>query len=278
MHNLTSSLGSESARVLRGAHKQKKEVVLSTIIFIVVIVLFYMLTRGYQTADYQNIHVNRKQSLRGNLADHEAGLLVALMAKVAKADGKVCELEAQMLGNTFTDIARVFENSEEIREELKAIYKKELQSFENTLEISRKYFDLTKRDYAKRLGVMEYLLNLAFIDNDFSKEEFMITEDIANALEIKKSDFDGMIAKFKQYYAQKNQSTAFSLEKSYEILGLKKGVDFATVKKEYRKLVRKNHPDILMGQGKEQSIIDQATKKLQDINEAYEIIKKDLVK
>jgi len=249
---------------------------LSTIILIVVVILFYMLTRGYKTADYQNIHVNRKQSLRGNLADHEAGLLVSLMAKVAKADGKVCELEAQMLGNTFTDIARVFENSEEIREELKAIYKKELQSFENTIDVSRKYFNLTRRDYAKRLGVMEYLLNLAFIDNNFSNEEFMITEDIANALEIRKSDFDGMIVKFRQFYAQKNQNTAFTLEKSYEILGLKKGVDFATVKKEYRKLVRKNHPDILMGQGKEQSIIDQATKKLQDINEAYEIIKKNL--
>jgi DnaJ like chaperone protein len=39
--------------------------------------------------------------------------------------------------------------------------------------------------------------------------------------------------------------------------------------------VRENHPDILMGQGKDQSIIDQATAKLQEINEAYELIKKE---
>lgn len=236
--------------------------------------LFYLLTRGYKTEDYQNIHINKKQSLRGNLEDHEAGLLVALMAKVAKADGKVCELEAELLSLTFTDISKVFENSEEIRKDLKSIYKKEMQSFDNTIIVSKKYLKLTKSDYRKRLGVMEYLLNLAFIDSDFSDAEFMITEDIANALEIRKSDFEEMITRFKQFYAQKNQQKKLSLERAYEILGLEKGADFATVKKEYRKLVRQNHPDILMGQGKEQSIIDQATAKLQEINEAYELIKK----
>jgi DnaJ like chaperone protein len=245
------------------------------IIFIVGLI-FYLLTRGYKTADYQNIHINKKQRLQGDLAEHEAGLLVALMAKVAKADGKVCELEAELLSHTFTDISKVFENSQEIREELKAIYKKEMQSFDNTLVVSQKYLKLTSRDYRKRLGVMEYLLNLAFIDNDFSNAEFMICEDIANALEIKQSDFKALISRFEQFYAQREAQKGMNLEKAYETLGLEKGVDFATVKKEYRKLVRQNHPDILMGQGKEQSIIDAATTKLQEINEAYEILKKEL--
>ena len=246
------------------------------VIFIVVF-LFYMLTRGYKTADYQHIHVNKKQKLRGDLAEHEAGLLVALMAKVAKADGKVCELEAELLSLTFTDISKVFEDSGAIREQLKEIYKKEMQSFDNTITVSQKYLNLTSRDYRKRLGVMEYLLNLAFIDSDFSKAEFMICEDIANALEIKRADFEGMIAKFEQFYTQKREQAGMNLKKAYEVLGLKEGVEFSVVKKEYRKLVRKYHPDILMGQGKEQSIIDQATEKLQEINEAYEIVKKNLV-
>ncbi len=247
------------------------------IVFIIVGFLFYMLTRGYKTANYQNIHVNKKQKLRGDLAEHEAGLLVSLMAKVAKADGKVCELEAELLSHTFTDISRVFENNEEIREQLKQIYKKEMESFDNTIVVSQKYFELTSRDYRKRLGVMEYLLNLAFIDHDFSKAEFMICEDIANALEIKKADFEEMIAKFEQFYAQKKQKAGMNLKKAYEVLGVSEEVDFATVKKEYRKLVRQYHPDILMGQGKEQSIIDAATEKLQEINEAYEIVKKKRV-
>lgn len=249
---------------------------LNLTILLVVGILFYLLTRGYKVSDYQNIRVNRVQRLQGNLEDHEAGLLVALMAKVAKADGKVCELEAQLLSLTFTDISKVFENASDIREELKAIYKKEMQSFDNTIIISKKYYELTKRDYSKRLKVIEYLLNLAFIDGEFSKNEFMITEDIVNALEIKKSDFENLIKRFEQFYANMQAQNKLTLKKAYEVLGLNEGTDFPTVKKTYRKLVREYHPDILMGQGKEQSIIDEATTKLQEINEAYELIKKEI--
>ena len=60
-----------------------------------------------------------------------------------------------------------------------------MKSFDNTINIAKKYLKLTKNDYSKRIKVMEYLLNLAFIDNDFSKAEFMITEDISNNMEIK---------------------------------------------------------------------------------------------
>ncbi len=241
----------------------------------VVIVLFYFLTKNYNTADYQHIRVDTKQTLKGALEEHEAGLLVALMAKVAKADGRVCELEAELLKHTFSDISRVFENPEVIREELKAIYQREMQSFDNTLIVSKKYLKLTKNEYTKRLKVMEYLLNLAFIDANFSKTEFMITEDIANALEIKRADFERLIASFEQFYAKKASQKAFGIQNAYEILGASKDEDMESIKKKYRSLVKEYHPDILMGQGKDQSIIDAATAKLQEINEAYEMIKKE---
>ena len=246
------------------------------VVIAVVIIIFYFLTKNYKADDYaQHIHLDAKQTLQGDLREHEAGLLVSLMAKVAKADGRVCELEAELLKLTFSDIARVFEESESIREELKAIYEKEMQSFDNTLIISQKYLKLTKNEYAKRLKVMEYLLNLAFIDNDFSQAEFMITEDIANALEIKKADFERLIAGFKQFYANKATQAQFGIQKAYEILGASASDDMETIKKKYRSLVKEYHPDILMGQGKDQSIIDAATTKLQEINEAYEMIKKE---
>lgn len=244
------------------------------VLLIVVGFAFYFLTKGYKPSDYNNINLHVKKRFSGDLKNHEAGLLIALMAKVAKADGRVSELEAELLSNTFTDISKVFENADEIRGELKNIYKNEKEGFENTLEIADKYYKLTKNDPFKRLKVMEYLLNLAFIDGEFSQTEFMITEDIANALQIKKQDFESLIAQFKAYYANKANESRLSLEKAYEVLGVEQGSDFETVKKSYRKLVRENHPDILMGQGKDQSIIDAATAKLQTINEAYELIKK----
>lgn len=243
------------------------------LVLVLVGFVFYMLNRGYKSSDFQHIKVDGKQELKGNLKDHEAGLLVALMAKVAKADGNVSELEAEILSHTFSDISNHFEDSKKIREQLKDIYNKEKETFDNTIDICKKYLKLTKRDYNKRLKVLEYLLNLAFIDNDFSKAEFMITEDIANALEIKRADFESMIAGFEQFYANKQNSQKLSLEKAYETLGVSKDDDMGEIKKKYRQLVKQNHPDIVTGKGASQSIIDEATTKLQEINEAYELIK-----
>ncbi|MBV5278360.1 MAG: TerB family tellurite resistance protein [Campylobacteraceae bacterium] len=245
------------------------------IIIVAVLIAFYLLTKNYKSDAYQRIRVDVLQKLEGSLEEHEAGLLVSLMAKVAKADGKVCELEAELLGLTFTDISKVFEQSEKVREELKAIYKKEMETFENTIVIAKKYVKLTANEYQKRLKVMEYLLNLAFIDGEFSQTEFMITEDIASAMEIKRADFERLISQFEQFYTARQNQKKLTLQKAYEILGASKEDDFEIVKKKYRTLVKEYHPDILMGQGKSQSIIDEATAKLQEINEAYEMVKKE---
>jgi DnaJ like chaperone protein len=47
-----------------------------------------------------------------------------------------------------------------------------------------------------------------------------------------------------------------------------------TIKKKYRELVRKYPPDIIKAQGKDEAYLKEATQKTQEINEAYEIIKK----
>ena len=91
------------------------------LIFVLVGIVFYLLNRGYKASDYQHIQVDGKQEFKGDLNDHEAGLLVAMLAKVAKADGNVSELEAEILSHTFTDISNHFENSDFVREELKKI-------------------------------------------------------------------------------------------------------------------------------------------------------------
>lgn len=243
------------------------------VLLIMGIVLFFI-ARNYKTEKYENIKLNIKEKFEGDLYNHEAGLLVALMAKVSKADGKVCELEAELLKHTFTDISSHFENSDEIREKLKEIYNKEKESFDNTIAVCEKLLKITKFDYSKRLKVMEYLINLAFIDKDFSQTEFMITEDIANALKIKRTDFEKIINAFEIFYKNQADNKAVTLDDAYNMLGVNPNDDMGVVKKKYRELVKKHHPDIVTGQGASQNIIEEATKKLQEVNEAYELIKK----
>lgn len=243
------------------------------IILIAVVAIFIFLNKDYNSQNFNHIKINVKQDLKGNLEDHEAGLLIALMAKVAKADGQVSQLESEILSHTFTDISLVFNNNEHIREELKQIYNKEKDIFENTIIISEKYYKLTKNSYEKRLQVLQYLLNLAFIDGDFSNAEQMIVEDIANTIKIKPDDFNNMVNEFKSYYKSKENSKEISLQKAYEVLEANENFDNKQLKKQYRTLVKKNHPDIITGKGANEQTIKEATIKLQEINEAYEIIK-----
>ncbi|AXH15199.1 TerB family tellurite resistance protein [Malaciobacter mytili] len=244
------------------------------LILIFIGIVLFLIAKSYKTEKFANIKLDIKEKFEGDLMQHEAGLLVALMAKVAKADGQVCELEAQLLKHTLDDISRHFENQDEIREKLKKIYDDEKKSFDNTIQICKNLYTLTRHNYQKRVKIMEYLLNLAFIDKEFSNTELMITEDIANTLEIKRADFERLINAFEMFYKQQKENAALSLEKAYEILEASKDDDVNILKKKYRNLVKKHHPDIIAGQGASQNIIDEATAKLQEINEAYELIKK----
>ena len=74
-------------------------------------------------------------------------------------------------------------------------------------------------------------------------------------------------------YSGGSQGSAKSKRDPYEILGLSKDATFNEIKKKYRELVKKYHPDILMGKGADEEIIQEGTKRLQEINEAYKILK-----
>ena len=74
-------------------------------------------------------------------------------------------------------------------------------------------------------------------------------------------------------YSGGSQGSAKSKRDPYEILGLSKDATFSEIKKKYRELVKKYHPDILMGKGADEEVIQEGTKKLQEINEAYKILK-----
>jgi len=60
----------------------------------------------------------------------------------------------------------------------------------------------------------------------------------------------------------------------YETLEIKDNASEAEIKKAYRKLIKEYHPDIIKSQNKGEEYLKEATRKTQEINEAYEIIKK----
>ncbi|MGZ8548893.1 MAG: DnaJ domain-containing protein, partial [Sulfuricurvum sp.] len=61
---------------------------------------------------------------------------------------------------------------------------------------------------------------------------------------------------------------------AYALLGLSQGSSMDDIKKAYRTLVREHHPDIIKAQGASDEYLKIATEKVQEINAAYEMIKK----
>ncbi|MEZ4693516.1 MAG: hypothetical protein R2837_05890 [Aliarcobacter sp.] len=92
------------------------------IVLIVVIAILFLIGKNYKTEEFKNIKFEKKEIFQGDLMHHEAGLLVALMAKVSKADGKVCKVKAEVLRAIHLRHSNHFENQEEIREKLKVLY------------------------------------------------------------------------------------------------------------------------------------------------------------
>ncbi len=98
-----------------------------------------------------------------------------------------------------------------------------------------------------------------------------VLHEIMQELNIEPSVYDEIVNKFENM--MKNKQETMSLQEAYEILEVKQSDDMNTIKKAYRKLIRKYHPDIISSQDKDESYMEEATAKTQKINQAYQVIK-----
>lgn len=242
------------------------------ILIIVVIIIFIYLSKGYKkyNDDYKEQFKNFSVSKEA-LESSELGLFVALVAKVAKADGRVDALEAELVGNLFTDVARVFPQPEKTREILKQIFNEQKNIFTNTQEIALKLQHLIGRDLNKQISMMGFLIQLAFVDGEVSKSEEKVLIQIAETMQVDPDIYHKIFDDFEAM--AKQPSSATSLDDAYKTLGVTPNDSLEDIKKAYKQLIRQYHPDIIKAQGKDDNYIKQATIKTQEINSAYEMIK-----
>lgn len=220
---------------------------------------------------YAKFKRNKLLESKEDFAKSDLGIFIALVAKVAKADGRVHELEAQLISNMFDDICRLFNDQIKARDIMKEIFNESKHTSDNTKELA---FELNKslgKSILKRKQFMSFLIQLAFVDNGISKEEDNVLKIIASALQIDLTIYESIKSRFENMNQNKTQT--MSENKAYEVLGVSPSDDMNTIKKQYRKLVREYHPDIISSQDKDESYIQEATAKTQEINQAYQVIK-----
>jgi DnaJ like chaperone protein len=75
--------------------------------------------------------------------------------------------------------------------------------------------------------------------------------------------------------AWQQASTADQLADAHKVLGIENNSDSKTVKRAYRKLMNEHHPDKLVAKGLPPEMMEVAKEKAQDIQAAYDLIKKE---
>lgn len=244
------------------------------ILFIIISAVFYYIFKSYarftvySQQAFKNFVVTKEA-----LQQSELGLFVALVAKVAKADGRVDALEAELVGIMFDDIAAIFPEPARTKEILKEIFNEEKDRADNLHLVAQRLADALKRDTQKKYHFMGFLIQLAFIDGEVSKSEEDILSTIAEILRIDPKAYHGIFDQFEKM--SQNIQPKETIEDAYKLLGVSREDDLATIKKAYRALVRKYHPDIIKSQDKDDTYLQEATQKTQEINRAYEMIKED---
>ena len=180
--------------------------------------------------------------------------LLVLSAAVMKADGNVKRSELDYVKRFFLQNFGQ-ERAENYVKMLREILEKEYNLYEISQQVGR------YMDYSSRLQLLHYLFGIANSDGRISQEELGVINTISDYMGITNSDFQSVKAMFIK-----------ETDSAYKILGVDANATDEEVKKAYREMAKKNHPDLVSNLGEE--VREAAEKKFQEINAAYESIKK----
>ena len=206
---------------------------------------------GTTAATGQQRVVRGSRTLRG---DYAASLLV-LIAAVMKADGRVLKSELDYVKRYF--ISRFGEETaSEAVVMLKDILKQEIPLRDVTRQLSQRL------EYAYRLEMLHFLFGIASADGSVSDAENSVIQQIAGFMSISDSDFQSIRAMF-----------VSQTDASYKILEIEPTTKDEDVKKAYRRMAMKYHPDKVSHLGEDfKKVADEKFKKVQA---AYDQIKSE---
>jgi len=181
--------------------------------------------------------------------------MIALSAKMAKADGVVTEDEVDTFGDIFEvppdevpNVRRIFE-----------LAQKDVAGFR---EYAHQIATMYRGDPARLEDILDALFEIAAADGVLHAGEVNFLQQVATIFGFSQSEF------------RRIRATHFGPEAGdpYVVLGVAYDAGEEDIKRAYRKLVRENHPDALIARGVPEEFVRLANTKLAAINGAYEKI------
>ncbi len=203
---------------------------------------------------YDQASSTKGERVRRTTGGDFAVSLVVLSAAIMKADGKVVKAELDYVKSFFF---RQF--GKERAEQYLLLLRDTLKQSINLLEVCVQIRN--NMDYASRLQLLHYLFGIAMADGVGHQDELSVIEQAAHHLGIRHREFLSVKAMFVK-----------DVDAAYKILEISSDATDEEVKKAYRRMAVKYHPDKVSHLGEE--VQKAAKEKFQKLNEAYLNIKK----
>ncbi|MBU0945576.1 MAG: DnaJ domain-containing protein [Proteobacteria bacterium] len=195
-------------------------------------------------------------------------LLVQILVDIAKIDGRVSKEE-------ISTIQRFFQYNLRYNQAqmfwVKNLIKEAVSSSQPMADSLREFRDTFA--YEPRLILLELVYQILYAEGgQVPDTELQMARNIADYLQITDYDKRTIEAKYKYGGGRQTGGSHSSADQYYAILGLEPGADQEAIKKAYRKLSMKYHPDKVSHLGEEFRGV--AEEKMKEINAAYDYLKK----
>ena len=181
--------------------------------------------------------------------------ILILFASVMKADGVQKKSELEYVKRFLVNQIGVTQTKQ-----LLQIFKKILEQDYSLNEVCSQI--KSRMDKPSRLQLIHILFGLSQSDGDVHPEEIKVIQNISNLLGISESEYQSIESMFKE-----------DLDSAYKVLGVDSNTADLEIKKAYRRMANKFHPDKIAHLGEEYKEI--AQEKFKSVSDAYHKIKKD---
>lgn len=177
--------------------------------------------------------------------------MIALSAKLAKADGRVNITEVA----AFKDVFTVEPGQEDAVGRVYDLCRRDTAGYH---EYAQQVVRLFGAGAPILEDIMDALFHIAMADGDYNADEDEYLETVGAIFGLTPQCMARLKARHVPDYWN-----------PYSVLGVETTSDPTAIRRQYRQLVRQNHPDVLRANGLPDEMVELANRRLADINRAY---------
>jgi len=185
----------------------------------------------------------------------------SMLAKMAAADGKVCDKELDAVEQF---MKRDLQLNSESRKAAMSIFKTAADSDATFEGFAAQFYDQFKTQPRFLEILLDVLIRVSSADGSICEEEEQLLLSAVRIFHYRTEDY----LKLKSRYIDRSDTY-------HAILGCDRQDSDEFVKKQYRKLVTEYHPDKIASKGLPDEFSKFAADKFREIQEAYEMVKKE---